>query len=284
MSADNLKEFSAELKKIREEKGITLQQIYNKTRIDVKYLQAIEENNFSIMPDVYMKAFLKEYTQTLNLDPDEIIEKYLFAKTGRHTTVEKPDSKENVEIADEDLIPDSKLKKSNFPFDDNSKIGSDQLFKIIAIVLVSIIVFSIYFIFFYENEVKIVKETPYEEILEENNKRYEQVTPTIEQNTPVQAKADSLQLMISAVDTVWMKIISDELVTSEFIMYPGRKKELKANEKFIINLGNAGGAVFNLDGNDLDFQGQKGRVRSIQIDKSGWKYISTQGTNTENDN
>ena len=42
MSREHLKKLAQELKSTREEKGFTLDQIYGRTRIDLKFLQAIE--------------------------------------------------------------------------------------------------------------------------------------------------------------------------------------------------------------------------------------------------
>ena len=61
MSLEELKKFSNELKEHREKTGITLQQISQKTKIDIKFLKSIEESNFDILPEIYIKAFIKEY-------------------------------------------------------------------------------------------------------------------------------------------------------------------------------------------------------------------------------
>jgi cytoskeletal protein RodZ len=47
------------LKKAREEKGLSLDDIQEETKIRKKYLEAIEENNFDILPGkVYLKVLL----------------------------------------------------------------------------------------------------------------------------------------------------------------------------------------------------------------------------------
>ncbi|MFH1994395.1 MAG: helix-turn-helix domain-containing protein [Nitrospinota bacterium] len=65
------------LKVVRELKGITLRDIANETKISVTYLKAIEEENFSEMPeDVYARGFIKAFAKHLGLNPEEFIASY----------------------------------------------------------------------------------------------------------------------------------------------------------------------------------------------------------------
>ncbi|MGB9813572.1 MAG: helix-turn-helix domain-containing protein [Thermovenabulum sp.] len=74
----SLKDLGAYLKSKREEKGITLDYIEKETKIRERYLKAIEEGNFDLIPggDVYIKGFLKNYSKTCGIDDKEVIEIY----------------------------------------------------------------------------------------------------------------------------------------------------------------------------------------------------------------
>jgi len=66
------------LKQIRERMGIDLKTISAKTKINVKILEWIEEENGEKLPTlVYLKGFLRGYAQSLGLDPQKVIEEYL---------------------------------------------------------------------------------------------------------------------------------------------------------------------------------------------------------------
>ncbi len=69
MSNQLLKKIADELREARQKKKISIDQIFTKTRIDKKYLNAIEDGNFSIMPDVYIRAFIKEFAKNVGLNP-----------------------------------------------------------------------------------------------------------------------------------------------------------------------------------------------------------------------
>lgn len=92
-----LRKFSEQLKSKRLAKKITLDQIHSKTRIDKKFLEALEEGNFSLMPEVYMKAFLKEYCNFIGLNTDEMISKYELAKQGLNFENEVSEPKSETE-------------------------------------------------------------------------------------------------------------------------------------------------------------------------------------------
>jgi len=66
------------LKQIREKMGVDLKTISMETRISLKILEWIEEENVGQLPaQVYLKGFLKGYAQCLGLDPKKVIEDYL---------------------------------------------------------------------------------------------------------------------------------------------------------------------------------------------------------------
>ena len=52
--------FAEELKEARTKSQLTLQHIASKTRIDLKFLEYMEKGNFNFLPDLYIKAFIKE--------------------------------------------------------------------------------------------------------------------------------------------------------------------------------------------------------------------------------
>jgi cytoskeletal protein RodZ len=61
----------------REEKGISLEQLQSMTKIQKKYLIGIEEGNYDVMPGkFYVRAFIKQYAESVGLSPEEIFEEY----------------------------------------------------------------------------------------------------------------------------------------------------------------------------------------------------------------
>lgn len=65
------------LRAAREQKGYTLDDLQQITKIQKRYLIAIEDQNFKALPgDFYVRAFVKQYADTVGLDGNELLKDY----------------------------------------------------------------------------------------------------------------------------------------------------------------------------------------------------------------
>ena len=65
------------LKEAREQKNLTLEQLQETTKIQKRYLAAIEDNKFSVLPGkFYAKAFIKEYANAVGIDSKELLDQF----------------------------------------------------------------------------------------------------------------------------------------------------------------------------------------------------------------
>jgi cytoskeletal protein RodZ len=70
-------EIGSSLREARVRRSLTLQQVEEDTKIRVKYLQAMENEDFDLMPGpTYAKAFLRTYSTYLGLDATVMIQEY----------------------------------------------------------------------------------------------------------------------------------------------------------------------------------------------------------------
>ena len=70
-------EIGSTLRETRVRRKTTLQQAEDDTKIRVKYIQAMENDDFDLMPSAaYVKGFLRTYSDYLGLDADVMIEEY----------------------------------------------------------------------------------------------------------------------------------------------------------------------------------------------------------------
>ena len=74
--------FFRELKSVREARHISLSQISEATMIGVQFLEAIEQGKVSILPQTYVRAFIREYASVIGLNPQEVMQKYDEALRG----------------------------------------------------------------------------------------------------------------------------------------------------------------------------------------------------------
>jgi curved DNA-binding protein CbpA len=67
-----------QLRKIRERRGIPLQEIASKTRINITYFEFLERNQYrSLPPSVYLRSYISQYASVLGLDPKAVSERIL---------------------------------------------------------------------------------------------------------------------------------------------------------------------------------------------------------------
>ncbi|WP_028595514.1 helix-turn-helix domain-containing protein [Paenibacillus assamensis] len=72
-----MSELGQMLKKARLEKGLSLDDVQEATKIRRRYLEAIEEGDYKVLPgSFYVRAFVKTYAETVGLNPDEILQYY----------------------------------------------------------------------------------------------------------------------------------------------------------------------------------------------------------------
>ncbi|KMK77280.1 helix-turn-helix domain-containing protein [Alkalihalobacillus pseudalcaliphilus] len=72
-----MSELGQHLKSVREEKGITLEDLQATTKIQKRYLVAIEEGRFETLPGVfYARAFVKTYAESVGIDPEQLFDQF----------------------------------------------------------------------------------------------------------------------------------------------------------------------------------------------------------------
>lgn len=65
------------LREARETKGLTLAEVQQEIRINVKFLEALENGQYERLPTpVHVRGFLKNYARFLGLDPDPLLNRY----------------------------------------------------------------------------------------------------------------------------------------------------------------------------------------------------------------
>ncbi|MDP4190413.1 MAG: helix-turn-helix domain-containing protein [Bacteroidota bacterium] len=305
------KKLAEELKEARLKKDITLQQLFAKTRIDIKFLEAIENGNFEVLPDVYLREFVKSYASAVGLDETTIMKKFDASKSGkdfdekhgsekhtsekhvsdRHISEPRPSIKE--EKPRPEPIRSERKKEYISPYDSTNQDNPEEPITIknpkanliwIALAGVLLIVaLLLYLIFFRGSSTQIITEKPYEEYLDKNSQRFEDTTAKASgqnsakkdslnrQNTSM--RPDSLSLLVKSTAKSWVKITADDNAkTFEFVLPANSQKYIKAKKNFTLIVGNSGAVELQLNNSPLNLNGKTGEVRVAKIDSSGLVY------------
>ncbi len=267
MATESLKKFAEELRLCREEKGITLQQIANRTKIDIKYLRAIEEANFDVLPELYIRAFIKEYAQSLDCETFDVMKKFDLAKKGIiETAAEKVDaadaSKSNSNSEKESALAE---QENDITKTESVKPQKKFIFNKNLIYAASgvVIVILIYFIFISpakSDQSLLVAEEPQLN----NNPRYEIDSSEVLQESNIMAD-DSLDLELITSGRVWCKIWKDNKEVFQNFIEANQTKSFRAYKEFRVVVGNAGFINFKLENKNLNLEHKPGEIRNYII-------------------
>lgn len=128
-------EIGKSLQAARIEKGYTLDDLQQITKIQKRYLIAIEDERFDALPgDFYVKAFIKQYAECVDVDPEEFLSAFESQKTTTDDAVQET-VKTRSEVTRENIQKSNKV--SHF-------LG--YLPTIIVVAVVVVILGSIYYV------------------------------------------------------------------------------------------------------------------------------------------
>jgi transcriptional regulator with XRE-family HTH domain len=73
----NRDRFGPNLRRIREQRGISLEHLANRTNVDVELWEAMERNDFSRWPTgIFARAFVREYARAIGTDPESTVDDF----------------------------------------------------------------------------------------------------------------------------------------------------------------------------------------------------------------
>ena len=72
-----MQNFGADLRRARESRGTSLEEVSKATRISVRLLEAIEQERFDRLPGgVFRNSFVRQYAQAAGLDEEQIVAEF----------------------------------------------------------------------------------------------------------------------------------------------------------------------------------------------------------------
>jgi cytoskeletal protein RodZ len=69
------------LRRLRERKGMSLEEVSRSTRVPMASVERIEADRFDELPgEVFVRGFLKSYARAVEMDPEEILARYTASR------------------------------------------------------------------------------------------------------------------------------------------------------------------------------------------------------------
>ena len=166
-----LTELGKRLKEAREQRNMSLDDLQEITKIQKRYLIAIEQGNYVIMPGkFYVRAFIRQYAEAVGLDPDELFEQYA----------------NEIPTAQQEELPGELSRVKSRQLSEQGAKVLDVLPKILIGTLVVGSAVALWF--FFQN--RTVNEQPQEQIIQEGAE-FEQSEQAKKQQTEKQSEQQS---------------------------------------------------------------------------------------------
>lgn len=248
------------LKKIRQERGLSLEDVSKKTRVHLNVLRAIEGDSISNLSPIYLKGFIKIYCGCLGLETKDFIgPSEQRQKPSLNATVGRP-------------IGARVEKKASFIKDASIKLSAIKppvnLKKIIIYVVIALII-----IFLGVKSIKFVSARPKIQL--------EKVKISLPVSAPkahtLQAKINNdltngFTLGIFARGKSWITAKVDGKVVFHGVLARGRNETWQAREKVELSLGDAGAVELQVNDQRFANLGRSGQsLKNVVINKEGLK-------------
>ncbi len=274
--------FFEKYKKLREDQKIELTDIENRTKINIKYLAALEAGNFDLIQKPYTRLFLRAYINEIGADPDTAISElteYLLKKDNSESKeIEKTEQGKNTSDEKKKDIPIQTDKKLN-KLQDNS-LALDKTKGNTRISISPNLIKGILFIVAWIVIIIFIRNITINNKNDETNAQTSQIIESITNITSFeQLQADfievssqqtafeqSLPLIVKIVSNKTLGIVSlqDSMDVTSFSIAAGDQKTFSFNTNLDVLLHHTEGVTIFINGDTMqDIKSQQTPVRLI---------------------
>nr|MBU1328200.1 DUF4115 domain-containing protein [Candidatus Omnitrophota bacterium] len=284
------------LKRTRESKHLSIEEVSERSRIPKYIVSTLEEDRLNEIKSVfYAKSFVKTYATFLGALDETGIKEYLVKPAHLPEAILRPVAKPIFGTTQQKSPPAKEIPQLGFSGIIKYK---NQIIAIIIGVLAFWVLSSaiIHVTKFIKNipvkkQNKIVKSAfPYHKGTGQSTHQRSERKPLVSYDSsskaPVKEKkekavtvktqhhkdtgqADEIEIEISASDNTWLRIISDGELMFTGIFRKGSLDTWKAKKEIKLEAGNSGVIKINVNGKPAIFFGKKGEKKEVIITKDG---------------
>jgi cytoskeleton protein RodZ len=290
------------LRQERERRNLALDQVSRELKISVRFLEAIEQENFERLPaGVFAKSFARQYARLLGLDEDEVgneVQRALGSPTGVPTFGAGAPEESKLPPMQEFHVP--KLEAWQRVQDRRSFSWSSPL---PALMLVVVAMLGCSLIYGWWQRSRHPATTAYASAPRSQPAAAEparteptpqpvvapppvaNAVPTpVEQLAPPAAPAQTpmvkeagaggpVKVEVTAAEPVWILARADGKYSFSGTLEANETRTVEAANNVLLRLGNAGGVTITLNGKPIGEVGPKGQVRTVQLTSGGFQIV-----------
>jgi cytoskeletal protein RodZ len=244
------------LRRQREMREISLRDIADRTKISLRYLEAMEADRFDLLPaPIFAKGFLREYARYVGLSPDDVVNHYLSVN---HPEELEAASREDTKVTRARPKP---LDPGQPPVRRNWSYG--LLLVLLGLVLLVLVALAAWF----------------------SDRRHEQKSgpgqapplvaappapaprPAASAPVPAPQPAAPLEVSLDFTQDCWVSALIDGKNRLAEQRVQGEALQLEAQKSIVLTLGNAGGVEVQVNGYPLELGKKQGDVvKDLLID------------------
>ena len=256
-------EIGQKLRNARIKKGYTIDDLQQITKIQKRYLIAIEEGQFDHLPgDFYVRAFIKQYSDAVGISSDDLLEEYKS---------DIPNAQPTQETAPEETKTRSIKEESNSFFSNLGNYIPQIVVGIIVVVIIGVIAFGMTHRNQSSSSVTIPKdntEQTTKKAKKTTKKKAAKKTETKSKETAVKesdtegtytitnAPSDGLKVVVEGSNgQAWIQFKEGDNTTWQQALSADEKKETTVpsdTTTFTIQTGNVNNTKVTIDGKDVD--------------------------------
>ncbi|MCX5713109.1 MAG: DUF4115 domain-containing protein [Candidatus Omnitrophica bacterium] len=244
------------LKKIRLEKGLSLEEANKKTNIHLTILKAIEDDSMINLNPIYIQGFIKIYCKYLGVDPQAFV----------------PEHKVTQNIAPKRIVKETSEKVAPALSKPPLKLPFKQIVTAIVIIILLVALFKLGK-FIAVRAAKFSAKRPRAVLVTKDASRTEarKTNSSGQQAHSEKIPASGvIRLSIRAKDNCFIQVKCDGKTQFIGTLKKGRADSWKANEKIEFTLGNATAVEVEVNNRLISNLGRRGQtVKNITITKDG---------------
>jgi len=237
------------LRRQREMREISLRDIAERTKISLRYLEAMEADRFDLLPaPIFAKGFLREYARYVGLSPDEVVNHYL--------SVQQPQEGDDKE--------DTKVRSRPKPVDPGQppvrkSWGSGLVLAIAGLILLALVALAAWFA-----DNKRRDDPPAERAAPAMAAPAPAAVMSVPagQAPPPEEPRAPLEVSLDFTRDCWVEVVTDGKTRLSELRVQGESLQLEAEKSVLLTLGNAAAVEVQVNGYPLPMDRREGAVVS----------------------
>ncbi len=249
------------LQQEREARGLSLKDISLQTKIGLRHLEAIENDRIDLLPGgFFTRQILKTYLKSIGLEPAEWLPRLMPETVNRPKTLE-----------------------ASVAFSGSKEKKEISLDKVIWVTLSVIVLFLFVFLIYMSIKTTSKHSDAQKAATSGSEDSVILAISPSEQSEPQTAISEpkpenGLEIELIFNEDCWVQVFADGNLVLDGLKLEGFKTSVRAESELVINLGNAGGVSFSLNGLTGKPFGKRGAVvKNIKITRENLKqFVATE--------